>query len=501
MLLRHAPLVVPSAGASVSASASVPLNPFLLSKKSARFERRSSSTNGNVVAFASGKGKDNKKVWKKSLQKAESDLEAIRRRSEAQADELQALTLALRTELNALREEREAFAQLVKEQVETFSAFNSYVEAQERSDSSNSEETSSSSKALAEPETREGAREGEEEEDMRVLDFASSVDVREDILGAISKVGFPDDFPAPEPQKKEKDESNTNGVRSALNVKEEGSSPDGIQVTGTPHEQQPAEEKTVLHMPAVTIGCDKIQLMDLLHTKLEKLGYYCTDEERDEWYFGESTQNAVLSFQSANGLPENGSVTEKEWEILLKDETDFVWQEVNEDDVVVDVEASTSDEKADVTPSLPEEPPVLPETSSAADALEMVDTNEFPMLREGDGGRHVRLLQLALDKKGFCVSSDEMEFWFFGDTTMAALKTFQACNQLPESGIVDMDVWAKLCVGDEEVCSIEFLDKKTSGTSEAEEEDPYNVDRAQKGVFLIGEGRYEDPKKLEKNKK
>ena len=137
--------------------------------------------------------------------------------------------------------------------------------------------------------------------------------------------------------------------------------------------------------------------------------------------------------------------------------------------------------------------------SGAMSPLNLLNAESFPMLREGDGGRYVRLLQLALDKKGFCVSDDELEFWMFGDTTETALKTFQACSGMPESGVVDEEVWSMLCEGlENEVCSIEFLEERTSGVSEAEETDPYNIDRADgKGVFLLGEGRYEDPDRLQ----
>ena len=100
------------------------------------------------------------------------------------------------------------------------------------------------------------------------------------------------------------------------------------------------------------------------------------------------------------------------------------------------------------------------------------------------------------------MSDDELEFWMFGDTTENALKTFQACSGMPESGVVDEEVWSKLCEGMEgEVCSVEYMEEKTSGTSEAEEADPYNIDRAKQGVFLLGEGRYEDPGKLSEGKR
>ena len=51
---------------------------------------------------------------------------------------------------------------------------------------------------------------------------------------------------------------------------------------------------------------------------------------------------------------------------------------------------------------------------------------------------------------------------------------------------------------EEDVCSVAFLEEKTGGVNEAEEADPYNIDRTDgQGVFLLGEGRYEDPKRLQ----
>lgn len=47
------------------------------------------------------------------------------------------------------------------------------------------------------------------------------------------------------------------------------------------------------------------------------------------------------------------------------------------------------------------------------------------MLREGDGGRHVHELQVALVQKGFWPGEDDMLWWQFGDATCSAVQTFQ----------------------------------------------------------------------------
>ena len=386
------------------------------------------------------RAKDGEKQLRKAVRKVVESVESVGR----EVEELRELA-------STLREEREALATLVDALDARLGRIDEALGSVDRV---------AEEEAVEAPETRgEG----------RALTVESSANVRDDIMGAIARVGFPDGFGAP------------------VGAGEEAPSQ---QVTADEVSSGPAKEVssgTVARMPAVTVGCDSIQIMELLHAKLEEKGFYCADDEREDWYFGESTQNAVMSFQASNGLTENGSVTAKEWEVLLEGETDFVWEEMDEDGLVVDLEAAPSAGEA----------PASPPTVDAG-----VGPSGFPMLREGDGGKHVRLLQLALDRKGYCVSDDELEFWMFGDTTENALKTFQACSGMPESGVVDEEVWSKLCEGMEgEVCSVEYMEEKTSGTSEAEEADPYNIDRAKQGVFLLGEGRYEDPGKLSEGKR
>ena len=73
-----------------------------------------------------------------------------------------------------------------------------------------------------------------------------------------------------------------------------------------------------------------------------------------------------------------------------------------------------------------------------------------------------------MDRKGFCVAEDEGEFWFFGGSTVNALRTFQACEGLPESGVVDEASWLALCGEDAEggACDIGIGDGEAGpGTS------------------------------------
>lgn len=101
-----------------------------------------------------------------------------------------------------------------------------------------------------------------------------------------------------------------------------------------------------------------------------------------------------------------------------------------------------------------------------------------PFLTPGDGGEAVRVMQEALTKAGFFCGDDDMEWWFFGDSTETALKTFQACHELAESGNVYDEVWDKLLpyVDLDQLCEEPRIDKLATN-----------------GVFLLGEGRYENP--------
>ena len=56
---------------------------------------------------------------------------------------------------------------------------------------------------------------------------------------------------------------------------------------------------------------------------------------------------------------------------------------------------------------------------------EETDYSKWSVLREGDGGRHVHELQVALMEHGFWAGDDDMQWWQFGDATCSAVQSFQ----------------------------------------------------------------------------
>ena len=108
----------------------------------------------------------------------------------------------------------------------------------------------------------------------------------------------------------------------------------------------------------------------------------------------------------------------------------------------------------------------------------------WPVLREGDGGRHVHELQVALNGAGFFCGDDDEQWWQFGDSTYAALVTFQACAGLPESGVADPTTWVALLGPD---ATPEDGAKLSAGDGTDDDMLGHAHDGA---VFLLGEQRW-----------
>jgi len=59
------------------------------------------------------------------------------------------------------------------------------------------------------------------------------------------------------------------------------------------------------------------------------------------------------------------------------------------------------------------------------------------MLREGDGGRNVHYLQIALERQGFISHTDDQRWWFFGSSTHDCVLMAQVSHP-PGSKFVQM---------------------------------------------------------------
>ncbi len=68
---------------------------------------------------------------------------------------------------------------------------------------------------------------------------------------------------------------------------------------------------------------------------------------------------------------------------------------------------------------------------------------KLPVLRSGNSGSTVRVLQQLLNFKGFSLIVDGE----FDSQTQEAVKQFQRMNHLPDDGIVDAKTWHHISVG------------------------------------------------------
>jgi Putative peptidoglycan binding domain len=104
-----------------------------------------------------------------------------------------------------------------------------------------------------------------------------------------------------------------------------------------------------------------------------------------------------------------------------------------------------------------------------------------------DGGREVHALQVCLGRQGYHCGDDEMRWWQFGSSTADALKTFQACSGLPESGVTDEATWqALLGPGAAPADLVNVV-----GSESSYEDDMTQPEEG--AVWLIGEQRWSRP--------
>lgn len=307
--------------------------------------------------------------------------------------------------------------------------------------------------------------------------------------------------------------------------------------------------------PTLVVGSDDIYWVNQLHTGLVEAGYYPGDDDVEDFFFGESTQSALLTMQACEGLAETGVADEATWVKLLGPElTPFpsggseagaageasspavapgasadakpfeqlfslAFTETVEgspggevrDAQRLEVTAATLAPVAgDASWEVVEEERLQAEAEAVAGAGGEVAVHgsasvqarhleqgqqqlftEWPVLFEGDGGRAVHGMQVALIQEGYYPDEDEMRWWNFGSSTLAALKTFQACSGRPESGVCDTGTWQALLGPGASPADIVSL---RSEDSELEKDLTEQSDR----VWLIGEQRWENRRRLRK---
>ena len=262
--------------------------------------------------------------------------------------------------------------------------------------------------------------------------------------------------------------------------------------------------------PLVKKNDDDIYLMTTIHYKLNEAGFWAGEDDEEDMFFGETTKVALLYFQANAGIPETGLVDSDTWRALLGEEA-FKWGpppgaiafDESKIPEVVDKVPSVEAPAAEAATANPKY--VMAEEDYAPDDYDpfghddergapqgasfetngKIGAHKWPVLREDDGGMEVHKMQVILSEQGFDSGEEDMEYWYFGSTTSAALLTFQASNRLPETGITDLNTWRAL-LGDEllDISPADALERIGHGGFE------HDLSRTDK-VFLLGEQRYE----------
>jgi hypothetical protein len=285
--------------------------------------------------------------------------------------------------------------------------------------------------------------------------------------------------------------------------------------------------------PDLAVGSDDIFWVNQLHTAMVDAGFYPGDDEIDAFFFGDSTLSALMTFQACEGLSETGAVDIDTWKVLLgpeltlKPSRDLTADQLsnfpgvsNKTGTTSSISTKESENNAkpfaelfaassELTVVMGSDGEVESETNRITvsetdiyqdghvvqDSIETTVTHtetkkvietltKWPSLIDGDGGKAVHALHVLLDEAGFCAGGDDVRWWQYGDSTVNAVKTFQACSGIPESGATCVRTWQALMPPGSVPSDIMNVQ---SGHSDDEDLSEPGADR----VWLLGEQRWE----------
>ena len=307
--------------------------------------------------------------------------------------------------------------------------------------------------------------------------------------------------------------------------------------------------------PDLIEGSDDLYWVNALQNLLDSHAMHCGDEEAEDFYFGGRTRAALETFQACEGLPETGICDEKTWLKLVRGDAgrlrELQIKAPSEGEVVAASEALREGASAAADASKVAVAASSSSSTSASSAAETsfsssshththtlrVDddghghlqiteqdreeetvvvaakapspiTKAWPILREGDGGKQVHALQVALESAGMSCGEDDEQWWQFGDSTHSALVTFQACSALPESGVADEKTWRKLllvALGKEDAKNgkkpredlSSFVPSDVDSLTSGDKNDDDMLGNHHSGmVFLLGEQRWEKKREV-----
>jgi peptidoglycan hydrolase-like protein with peptidoglycan-binding domain len=283
--------------------------------------------------------------------------------------------------------------------------------------------------------------------------------------------------------------------------------------------------------PDLAVGSDDIFWVNQLHTAMVDAGFYPGDDEIDAFFFGDSTLSALMTFQACEGLSETGVVDEDTWKVLLgpeltlKPSRDLTADQsanvpgITDKHITADkgtieskpfaelfavsseqtvVVGSDREIESEINRTTVSETDVYPDGHVVQDSVEMIVTHaetkktatitKWPSLIDGDGGKYVHALHVLLDNAGFCAGEDDVRWWQYGDSTVNAVKTFQACSGIPESGATCVRTWQALMPPGS-------VPNDLSSVKSGHSDDEDLAEPGEGRVWLLGEQRWEVIKK------
>ena len=311
----------------------------------------------------------------------------------------------------------------------------------------------------------------------------------------------------------------------------------------SPSSSSSSSSSALSPLPDLIEGSDDLFWVNALQTLLDSHAMHCGDDEAEDFYFGPRTRAALETFQACVGMPETGVCDAETWLRLVRGDEGKLRELQLRAPTEGEVEAATSAGAAAggvvsavgtsftsssasaaasashththtlrvdddgrghlrITEEDKEEETVV--IAAAATKKAPKPSTAWPILREGDGGKQVHALQVALDRAGMSCGEDDEQWWQFGDGTHSALVTFQACEGLPESGVADERTWRKLLAvaakkekGGENRDPSSFVPSDVDSLTSGDANDDDMLGNHHSGmVFLLGEQRWEKKREV-----